>query len=136
MNDCIFCKIIKGELPSSKVYEDEHVVAFLDIHPTRPGHTLLVPKAHCNDFLDCNPEVGTQLIKAAQKVAAAVVKGVGAEGFNLGVNNGRAAGQIIFHLHMHIIPRKAGDGLKPWGQGEYAEGEMESIAEAIRNAVN
>lgn len=136
MPDCVFCKIIAGELPSSKVYEDDEVVAFLDIHPVRPGHTLLVPKKHCKDFLDCDPEVGAHLMEAAQKVARAVVAGTRAEGFNLGVNNGRAAGQIIFHLHLHVIPRSEGDGLRLWGQQEYKEGEMESVAERIRNAAS
>ncbi len=132
MQDCIFCKIVKGELPSSKVYEDSHVVAFLDIRPVRPGHTLVVPKIHCENFLDCDPEVGAQLIKAAQKVARAVMRGTDADGVNFGINNGAAAGQVIFHLHMHIIPRKEGDGLRMWPNREYGEGEMENIAEAIR----
>jgi len=130
--DCIFCKIISGELPSAKVYEDEQVVAFLDIHPVRPGHTLVVPKTHCNDLFDCDPEVGAQMIKAAQKVGRAVIKGTGAEGVNFGINSGAAAGQVIFHLHMHVIPRKEGDGLKLWGQQEYGEGEMVEIAEKIK----
>lgn len=132
MTDCIFCKIIRGELPSSKVYEDEQVVAFLDIHPVRPGHTLVVPKTHCQDFLDCDGEVGAQLMKAAQKVARAVVFGTQADGFNLGVNNGGAAGQVIFHLHLHVIPRHLDDGLRLWGAQEYQEGEMAALAEKIR----
>lgn len=135
MNDCIFCKIIRGELSCAKVYENEHVVAFLDIHPTAPGHTLIVPKTHCDDVAGCNPDVLAHMVKAAQKVAPAVVKATGAEGFNLGVNNGRAAGQIIFHLHLHVIPRSAGDGLQMWGHTEYKEGEMMQIAEKFRNAM-
>lgn len=133
MDQCIFCKIVKGELPCSKVYEDEHVVAFLDIHPVRPGHTLVVPKAHCDDFLGCDPAVGARLMEAAQKVARAVVNATRADGFNLGVNTGAAAGQIIFHLHLHVIPRSVNDGLRMWGQGEYKEGEMARIAQEIRN---
>lgn len=130
--DCIFCKILNGELPSSKVYEDDKVVAFLDIHPIQPGHTLVVPKIHCNDLLDCNPAALKDMMEATQKVARAVVKATGAEGFNLGVNNGRVAGQIIFHLHMHVIPRHGGDGLRHWGALTYKEGEMSRIADAIR----
>lgn len=133
--DCIFCKIISGELPSSKVYEDEQVVAFLDIHPVRPGHTLVVPKAHCDDLMGCDPEVASHLMMAVQKVARSVVKATGAEGFNLGINNGRAAGQIIFHLHMHVIPRTEADGLRMWGSQEYKEGEMFRIAERIRQTL-
>ncbi len=135
MSDCIFCKIINGELPSSKVYEDEHVVAFLDIHPTRPGHTLVVPKIHCDDLLGCDTEVASAMMRVAQKVAPAVVQATGAQGFNLGVNNGAASGQVIFHLHMHIVPRVSDDGLRLWPAGEYQEGEKESIAERIRNSI-
>ena len=132
MENCIFCQIINGEIPSSKVYEDDNVVAFLDLHPTNPGHTLVVPKIHCDALLDCAPEVLSHMTRAAQKVASAVVKATGADGFNLGVNNGRAAGQIIFHLHMHVIPRKVDDGLRPWGHKDYVAGEMENIAEKIK----
>ncbi len=135
MDQCIFCKIIAGELPSSKVYEDEHVVAFLDIHPVAPGHTLVVPKTHCDDLIGCDPTAAAHMIQAAQKVASAVVKATGAEGFNLGVNNGRAAGQVIFHLHMHVIPRYSQDGLKLWGVQEYKEGEKDVIVEKVRNTM-
>lgn len=136
MSDCIFCKIISSEIPSSKIYEDENVVAFLDIHPTRPGHTLVAPKTHCDNVLDCHPDTLAKMIIAAQKIAPAVVKAAGADGFNLGVNTGRAAGQIIFHLHMHIIPRHNDDGLRNWGHGEYGEGEMENMAESIRSCLS
>lgn len=108
------------------------MVAFLDIHPTRPGHTLVVPKVHCDDFLACDPEVAAHMMKAAQQVAGAVVKVTSAHGFNLGVNSGRAAGQIIFHLHLHIIPRHETDGLRLWGHQEYKEGELDAIADKIR----
>lgn len=131
MTDCVFCKIIQGELPAAQVYEDERVVAFLDINPTAVGHTLVVPKAHCADLLGCDADVASAMIKAAQKIAPAVVRATGAEGFNLGMNNGRAAGQIIFHLHLHIIPRRSGDGFKLWGHREYADGEMSAIAKKI-----
>lgn len=135
MGDCVFCKIINGELPCSKVYEDEQVVAFLDIHPTRPGHTLVVPKTHCADVLDCHPDMLAQMAKVARKIAPAIIKATGSDGFNLSANNGRSAGQIIFHLHMHIIPRKSDDGLRPWGHRDYQEGEMENIAEQISNVI-
>ena len=134
MDDCIFCKIIAGELPCAKVYEDEHTLAFLDIHPVRPGHTLVVPKTHCQDFLDCDPAVFRDIMPVTQKVARAVVKATGAEGFNLGVNNGRAAGQVIFHLHLHVIPRNIGDGLRLWPNQDYQEGKMQEIAGRIKKA--
>lgn len=135
MEECIFCKIIKGELPCSKVYEDEQVVAFLDLHPINFGHTLVVPKVHCNDLQDCDPEMLAQMMKVVQKVARGVVSASKADGFNLGVNNGQAAGQAVFHLHMHVIPRHKDDGLQIWGSKEYKEGEMEEFAEKIRNVI-
>lgn len=135
MTDCLFCKIIRGQLPSAKIYEDDESVAFLDIHPVRPGHALVVPKAHCTDFLDFSAEIGSALIRTTQKVAAAVMRATGAQGFNLGVNNGAAAGQVIFHLHLHVIPRVVGDGLRLWRQADYQEGEMARLAEVIRQAL-
>lgn len=122
-------------MPSSNVYENETVVAFLDIHPTASGHTLVVPKTHCNGVADCGPNVLSQMIQAAQKIAPAVTKATGADGFNLGVNNGSAAGQVIGHLHMHVIPRHEGDGLHLWPSKEYGEGELKEIAAKIRNAM-
>ena len=133
MESCIFCKIIAGELPSSKVYEDEHVIAFLDIHPVTSGHTLVVPKIHCDDLLGCDFTVASQMMNAAQKVGAAVMKATGTAGFNLGVNNGATAGQVIFHLHMHVIPRSTADGLHLWPAKEYQDGEMKEIAQRIKD---
>ena len=107
-------------------------MAFLDIRPIAPGHALIVPKIHCDGFLDCAPHVLAQMAAAAQKVARAVMSATGAPACNVGINNGKAAGQIVFHLHMHIIPRHEGDGLHPWGHQEYKEGEREAMAEKIR----
>ncbi|MEM4248507.1 MAG: HIT family protein [Candidatus Nanoarchaeia archaeon] len=131
MNDCIFCKIINNEMPAQKIYENDKVLAFLDIHPCNYGHTLVVPKNHYKDLLDTPKEIVAELMSAVQKIAPAVVKGSNAQGFNLGLNNGSAAGQIIFHAHFHIIPRFAGDGLIQWGHKEYAEGGMEKIKNEI-----
>ena len=96
--DCIFCKIITGELPATKVYEDNDCLAFLDIYPVNPGHTLLIPKQHYDDLLSTPSEVVGKLYQAAQKVARGVMVGLGADAFNLGLNNGRAAGQVVFQL--------------------------------------
>ena len=133
--DCIFCKIVRGEISSSKVYEDENFLAFLDIHPVRPGHTLVIPKQHYDDLLTTPPSVVSDLYQIVQKISAGVVKGVGAEGFNLGLNNGRAAGQIIFHTHVHIIPRVAKDGLEMWGQHEYNENQIAEVAISIKQSL-
>jgi histidine triad (HIT) family protein len=131
--DCIFCKIIRGEIPSSKLYEDENCLAILDINPVAFGHTLVISRRHYPEFLDAPPEAMTEFMKTGYKVIGAVVKGTGAEGYNLLVNNNRCAGQVIPHLHLHVIPRKNGDGLRfEWNPRPYPEGEMEKIAKAIK----
>ncbi|MCL5435975.1 MAG: HIT family protein [Patescibacteria group bacterium] len=129
--NCVFCKIVAGAIPSFKVYEDDEVLAFLDIHPVSPGHTLVIPKAHFPDFSATPEEVLSRVVTAAQRVAAGVLAGTGASGFNLSTANGQSAGQEVGHLHFHIIPRKDRDEHKPWQQREYAEGEAAKIANAI-----
>ncbi|MCX6707176.1 MAG: HIT family protein [Candidatus Woesearchaeota archaeon] len=131
MQDCIFCKIIKGEIPSSKVYEDKHVFAFLDIAPVNKGHVLVVPKNHSLDFSDMADEDIKAVFVAAKKIANAVMKGTGAQGYNLGMNNKKAAGQLVMHSHLHIIPRFDDDGLKHWPAKKYTEGEAEKVKDVI-----
>ncbi len=131
MEDCIFCKIVKGELPCSKVYEDENVLAFLDISPVNKGHTLVIPKEHHQNLLDIPEEPLLKLIGAVQKIAVAVTKAVDVEGFNLTQNNGDVAGQKVDHIHFHIIPRKKEDGLKLWEGKSYSPGEVEDIQRKI-----
>ena len=132
-DDCIFCRIVKGEIPCSKIYENEKVIAFLDIAPVNKGHALVVPKEHYKDLLEVPNEVMGEITKAAKKVAKAAVKAVGADGFNIGQNNGKAAGQVVTHFHLHIIPRFENDGLVPWPQKKYEEGEIDKVAETIRS---
>jgi histidine triad (HIT) family protein len=109
----IFAKIIRGELPCHKVYEDDKVLAFLDIMPRAPGHTLVVPKASARNILDIAPDDLTAVALAAQKVAKAAVQVFGADGVTVQQFNEGAGGQVVFHLHLHIIPRKAGVQMKP-----------------------
>lgn len=135
MNDCIFCKIIAGELPSWKVHEDERSLALLDLGPTNKGHTLVIPKKHFRDFLSIEAEYLTSALETIQKIARAVVAATGADGCNITTNNGAAAGQSVFHNHWHIIPRFDGDGLTPWPQGVYEEGEKEAFQEKIKNCL-
>ena len=116
--NCIFCRIASGEIPCAKVYEDEYVLAFLDLAPVHPGHTLVIPKTHDKDMLEVPAELGTAVFAAIQKVAAAVLEATGAQGFNVMQNNRLAAGQTVFHIHWHIIPRFEGDGLDMWAQGK------------------
>jgi histidine triad (HIT) family protein len=134
MSECIFCKIVAGDIPAEKVYEDEHTLAFLDLHPSNPGHTLVVPKEHSRNVLDSHPNALAHMIHTAQKISVAL-KSIGAEGVNIISNNEIAAGQVIFHAHLHIIPRYADDGLALWHGKPYAEGEMERSGEKIRNAL-
>ncbi|MBW2982133.1 HIT family protein [Candidatus Woesearchaeota archaeon] len=131
MEECIFCKIINGEIPSSKVYENDKVIAFLDIAPVNKGHTLVVPKEHHKDIMDTPDNILAETIKAVKKVAKAVMKATGAEGFNLGVNNGKIAGQLVMHLHFHIMPRFENDGLKLWPGRKYEGNEIDEIAKKI-----
>ena len=102
-NDCIFCKIIKGEIPCTKVYEDNDVLAFLDIKPVNPGHTLVIPKKHCENLLDCADKELNSVMKVVRELSNKIIKD-GAGGVKVVCNNGQPAGQIVFHLHVHIIP--------------------------------
>lgn len=107
--DCIFCKIINGEIPTEKVYEDEENVGFLDANPISPGHTVVIPKVHVAKITDMNDERVSTLFNAVKRTAGHVEKGIGAEGLNIGINHGEKAGQAIPHIHVHIIPRFEGD---------------------------
>jgi histidine triad (HIT) family protein len=129
--DCIFCKIVRGEIPSSKIYEDNEFLAFLDIKPINKGHALVIPKEHCKNLLDFPKAEETDFIEFIKKVSRAVVKTTNADGFNLGMNNGRAAGQIVMHAHIHIIPRFSDDRLVSWPHKEYAEGEIQEMQKKI-----
>jgi histidine triad (HIT) family protein len=133
MEDCIFCKIINGEIPCTKVYEDDKIFSFLDIAPVSKGHTLVIPKEHHKDLLDMPDNILAEVAKATKKIAKAVVKVTRATGFNLHQNNGPKAGQGVMHFHFHIIPRHEDDGLKHWPQGSYEEGEDKKIAEDIKS---
>ena len=105
MSDCIFCKIIAGEIPSSKVYEDDQVVAFLDISQVTPGHTLVVPKQHFRNLLEMDAGSASQLFARVPDIARKVMKATGAKGMNILNNNEEIAGQTVFHTHVHLAPR-------------------------------
>lgn len=134
MEDTIFMKIIQREVPADIVYEDEDTLAFLDIHPNNPGHTLVVPKKPCRDIFDIDDETLAAVWRTVKKVARAVRDVTGAEGLNINTNNGSAAGQVVFHYHVHVIPRFANDGYRLWKGKEYSPGEAEKMAEKIRGA--
>lgn len=133
MDDCIFCLIAEGKIPSSKIMETKTLYAFLDLHPVNKGHALIIPKKHVKDILGVDPELGRDVFQAMQRIGKALMTVTGAQGFNVLQNNGRAAGQEVDHLHWHIIPRFANDGFKLWAQGDYAsQDEMNQFAEDIR----
>lgn len=134
--DCIFCKIIAGQIPSAKVYDCGGVYAFLDIAPVNKGHALVVTKKHYATLFDLPEDLGRELLTALQVVGKAVMSATGAAGLNLGMNNFEAAGQLVHHAHFHLIPRHAGDGLTLWTQHAYESVEdMQKLAQAIRSAI-
>ncbi len=132
MPDCIFCKIIKGKISCSKIYEDEKILAFLDISPINPGHTLVIPKNHSQNLVQTSDEDLSAAIMVMKKIVPAILKAVGAEAFNVITNNGEISGQTVGHTHFHIMPRFKGDGYKLWVGKTYQEGEMERIASRIQ----
>ena len=111
MDECPFCRIIDRSLPAEVLYEDDAILCILDINPIHFGHTLIIPKRHCRDFLDLPDDVFHPLLKAAQAVSGALVAEYGIEGFNIFSNNGRIAGQSVFHFHLHVTPRHPDDDI-------------------------
>ena len=135
MEECIFCKIIKGEIPSFKVYEDEMVYAFEDINPVAEGHTLVVPKKHAKDLSEISDESISAVHRASKKIMDAIVSALEPTGVAVVQLNGESVGQSIFHYHIHLIPRLAGKPPLPVAQMKMIPGDMEEIektAEKIR----
>lgn len=139
MSDCIFCKIVNGEIPSAKVYENEHVLAFLDISQVTKGHTLVVPKVHMENIFDLTPEIAGKLFEVVPQIANSIKKQFNPEGLNLLNNNGAKAGQSVFHYHMHIIPRYGkGDGFGAvWKSHaeQYTTEQLNKIAADIEQGI-
>lgn len=132
-SDCIFCRIAAGQIPAAKVYEDEVLLAFVDIGPVSDGHTLVVPKKHYERLDDCPPELSGQIGSCLGKIAGAVTAAMNSDGYNVLSNNGIAAGQLVKHLHFHIIPRNNGDGVfNRWPSYKYPDGKIEGICATIR----
>lgn len=134
MENCIFCKIAKGEIPSAKVYEDENVFAFLDMHPISSGHTLVLPKHHFENIFDIDQTALEKVIVAAKQIALTINEKLKPDGLNMVQNSGHHAGQAVFHYHLHLIPRHENDGLKFGKPGEKVEPEeLKKIAEKINS---
>ncbi len=132
MDNCIFCKIVAGEIPSRKVYEDEWVLVFMDVAGDVDGHMLAVPKKHVKNILDCDEETLKRLFSAVKKVANHCVDDCGYEGVNLLNASGESAGQSVGHFHIHIIPRKTGDGVDAWPHFDGAKRELDKVYEELK----
>ncbi|MDY6914005.1 MAG: HIT family protein [Planctomycetota bacterium] len=131
--DCIFCKIIAGDIPAAKVLEDEAALAFLDISPLAEGHVLLIPKGHYDTVDQMPADQAAAMLKHLPALVKAVRAATGCEGVNVLQNNGRVAHQVVRHVHFHIIPRRAGDEFHfNWPAGAYPDGRMDQLAEAVR----
>lgn len=134
MNDCIFCKIINKEIPADVVYEDDNWLAFLDIKPINLGHTLLIPKAHYKNLFELPENLLAEVGLKIQTIGRAVKEGVSADGFNLGMNNESAAGQLVWHAHFHLIPRFTNDGYSNWhGKENISKEEFTETAKKIES---
>ena len=126
-SDCLFCRIVAGEIPAARVFEDDEVVAFLDLHPVNYGHTLVIPRAHHATLADLPDALAVAVARHVPRLARAIVAATGAPGYNLVVNNGAAAGQTVHHVHWHLIPRHEADAVRwPWPHLSYPEGDMEA----------
>ena len=137
MNDCIFCKIINKELPADIVFENEHVLAFLDIAPINKGHTLVIPKSHHSSATTPNDDEMLYMMKAATKIGRSLMKACDYDGFNLHLANGNCAGQIVDHAHLHVIPRIGTDGFHwNWRSQKYTDGEKQELIDKMHSKLD
>ena len=134
MEDCIFCRIAAKEAPATIVYEDDWTVAFLDINPGAEGHTLVVPKAHAETLMDMDEQSLSRVFSTTAKIARAVKKSMNADGIGIYQNNGSAAGQLVMHMHVHVVPRKQGDGFT-FNRFKPTPEELAATAEKIKEGL-
>lgn len=135
-DNCIFCKINQGEIPSTTIYEDEDFKVILDINPASRGHAVILPKNHAANLMELSDEDAEKIFKVAKKCAAAMMKVLHCDGINVLQNNGEVAGQTVFHLHVHLIPRYEGDTVNiKWKPGTPEE-DAAQLAEAVRAAIS
>ena len=133
MEECIFCKIIKEEIPCYKVYEDNDFLVFLDIKPVNIGHSLVIPKKHYKNIFDLPEDLIAKYFVLVKKIASIIKKSINADGINIGMNNEIAAGQVVFHSHIHIIPRFDNDGLIHWGSKDIDNLKMKEVFNLIKD---
>ena len=134
MDNCIFCMIANGQIPSTTVYEDDDFKAVFDIAPANPGHVLIIPKKHAGDITELPQETAAKVLPLAARIGKAQMEALGADGFNTVINTGEAAGQSVMHFHTHIIPRYKGEApmVANWLQKSYKDGEAGAIAAKLR----
>lgn len=132
-DDCIFCKIAAGEIPSRKIYEDKDLIAIMDLSPTSKGHSLIIPKEHYTNIYDIDEEIAGKVMKTAKKLATKMTVALNCDGFNLLQNNGETAGQTMFHFHMHLIPRykDVDNNMLKFTSVSFSDEEMDSIRDQI-----
>ena len=132
-DDCIFCKIAAGEIPSRKIYEDKDLIAIMDLNPTSKGHSLIIPKEHCTNIYDIVEDIAAKVMKTAKKIATKMTVALNCDGFNLLQNNGETAGQTMFHFHMHLIPRykDADNNMLKFTSVSFSDEEMDAIRDQI-----
>lgn len=136
-DDCIFCKIAVGEIPSATVYEDDDFRAILDLGPAAKGHTLVIPKSHSDNLLSVEPDTAAKALKVISKTANAIKEALGCDGINVVQNNGEAAGQTVMHLHFHIIPRYKNDSVNiGWQPMKPSNEELAATADLIKEKMN
>ena len=136
MEDCLFCKIVAGKIPAAKIYEDEKVLSFLDIMPANKGHCLVVPKKHSQTLVEMEDKELSATFLAAKKIARALSLSFGNGSFNLVMNNGKEAGQLVNHAHIHIIPRFQKDRLRiKWSHLSYGDDEIKEYADKIKKFI-
>ena len=134
MKDCIFCKITKGELPAAKIYENDDILAFLDVAPINKGHTLIIPKEHHKNISSLPADILQQIMSAAADIGRAIIKSCDYDGYNLHLSYGDCAGQVVPHVHMHLVPRVGTDGFHwNWRGLSYENGEQQDIIDKITN---
>ena len=136
MENCIFCKIANGEIPSATLYEDEDFRVILDLGPASKGHSLILPKSHAANIYELPDETAAKAMVLAKKMATKLRDGLNCDGFNIVQNNGEVAGQTVHHFHMHVIPRHAGDDVQvTWKQGETESESLKALADAIKKHI-
>jgi len=133
--DCIFCKVISGELPSYKLYEDDRVVAFLDLFPATLGHTLVVPRQHSSNLLEDDEQDALAMMKAVRHLTPKIKEALGADGVNITSNIGASAGQSVFHTHVHILPRWKDDGRELWKPME-DKPNLDALCLTLKSAIS